>query len=126
VNPHCCQGEPHCCQGEPDSSGGRTTGGRVPSRVPSRGPRPGSRLRRSLDAGGSELSAVVLILLPKCPACLAAYLAAGAGIGVTLTTASHLRTALLALSLAGLAYLLGRYAVRWVARIQAWPNNRRP
>jgi len=71
------------------------------------------------------LSAAVLILLPKCPACLAAYLAAGAGIGVSLTTASHLRTALLVLSLAGLTYVARRYAVRWVARFQAWPNSRR-
>ncbi len=102
---------PHCCQGAPAPSGGRQTT---------------SRRRRSLDAGGSVLSAAVLILLPKCPACLAAYLAAGAGIGVTLTTASHLRTALLALSLAGLAYVVGRYAVRWAARLQAWPSSRRP
>ena len=63
------------------------------------------------------MSALVLVLLPKCPACLAAYLAAGAGIGVTLTTASHLRTALLALSLVGLAYGVGRYALRWTARV---------
>jgi hypothetical protein len=99
---------PHCCHGEPASSGGQTAGR-------GEGPRPASRLRRSLDTGGSVLSAVVLILLPKCPACLAAYLAAGAGIGVTFTTASHLRTALLALSLAGLAYVAGRYAVRWTS-----------
>lgn len=103
--------KPHCCQGEPASPGGRSTE---------------PRRRRSLDASGSVLSAAVLILLPKCPACLAAYLAAGAGIGVSLTAASHLRTALLALSLAGLAWVAGRYGVRWAARLQPWPSSRRP
>ena len=78
---------------------------------------PASRRRKRLDASGSVLSAAVLILLPKCPACLAAYLAAGAGIGVTLTTASHLRTALLILSLACLACVAGRSAFRWLARL---------
>jgi hypothetical protein len=87
VNPRCCPGEP------------------------------ASRLRKSVDASGSVLSAAVLVLLPKCPACLAAYLAAGAGVGVTLTTASHLRTALLVLSLACLTYVVGRSAFRWLARI---------
>ncbi len=95
--------KPRCCQGEP-----------------------ASRRRKSLDASGSLLSATVLVMLPKCPACLAAYLAAGAGIGVTLTTASHLRTALLALSLAGLAWVAGRYGVRWIARLQPSPSSRRP
>jgi hypothetical protein len=75
------------------------------------------------------LSAAVLVLLPKCPACLAAYLAAGAGIGVTMTTASHLRAALLALSLMGLAYVAGRYALRWTLRAPAgdraeWEDSR--
>jgi hypothetical protein len=100
---------PHCCQGEPASPGGRATGP-----------------RRRLGASGSVLSAAVLILLPKCPACLAAYLAAGAGIGVTLSTASHLRTALVILCLACLSWVAGRHGVRWVARLQAPPSNRRP
>ena len=92
---------PRCCQGAPAPAGGR---------------RPTSR-RRSLDASGSLLSAAVLILLPKCPACLAAYLAAGAGIGVTLTTASHLRTALVILCSACLSWVAGRSAVRRLARL---------
>jgi len=55
------------------------------------------------EAAGYAVPAVVLVLLPKCPACIVAYLAVGAGIGVTVTTAAYLRTALIALCVACLA-----------------------
>ena len=53
--------------------------------------------RRCCGAAGTVAPAAVLVLLPKCPACIAAYIAIGTGLGVTVSTAAHLRTALLIL-----------------------------
>lgn len=49
-----------------------------------------------------------LLLLPKCPACLAAWLAVATGVGVGATTASHLRTVLVALCLAAALFAVVR------------------
>jgi hypothetical protein len=71
-----------------------------------------SRARRSLDAAGYVVPSAILVLLPKCPACIAAYLAMGAGIGVTLSTAATLRAVLLVLSVACLAVVAARHLRR--------------
>lgn len=72
--------------------------------------------RRCLDIAGYVLSAAVLALLPKCPACIAIYLALGAGIGIAISTAAYLRMMLLFLSLAWLAYGAAKHVWRWKAR----------
>lgn len=48
----------------------------------------------------------VLALAPKCPACLAAYVMLWTGLGLSLSTATYLRWALLSLSAAALLYLI--------------------
>ena len=50
--------------------------------------------------------------MPKCPACLAAYIALGTGIGISVPVADNLRLAVVALSSA----VLGALAIRVMAR----------
>lgn len=58
---------------------------------------------------------VVLVLMPKCPACLAAYIAVGTGIGLSLPAAANLRFGLIALSATLLGVLVIRRALRLFA-----------
>jgi hypothetical protein len=71
---------------------------------------PSSLGRRSFDFFGWMGPGVLLILLPKCPMCLAAYIALVTGIGISAPTAGHLRLLLLVLCFVSLAY----FVTRWV------------
>jgi hypothetical protein len=70
------------------------------------------RLRRIASFGQWALPVSTLALMPKCPACLAAYVVFFSGIGLSLPTATAMRWALIALSIASLGYLLLRAACR--------------
>ena len=71
--------------------------------------------RRGLRIAGTVIPAAVLVLLPKCPACLVAYIALGTGIGVTISTAAHLRTLLLVVCVTCLVYVAARHVLRLIA-----------
>ena len=71
--------------------------------------------RRGLRIAGTVIPAAVLVLLPKCPACIVAYIALGTGIGVTISTAAHLRTLLLVVCVACLVYVGARHVFRRIA-----------
>lgn len=70
---------------------------------------------RGLASIGWLIPGAVLALLPKCPACLAAYLAVGTGFGVSVSTAGYVRGVLLFSCGGSLMFLAGRLAWR-VAR----------
>lgn len=59
---------------------------------------------------GRELVAWALpsagLVLPKCPACLAAYLALWTGLGLSLSTATYLRWAMLFVCIGALLFLI--------------------
>jgi hypothetical protein len=65
-------------------------------------------LRRGGEIAGWLLPTATLALLPKCPACLAAYLALATGIGISMPTATYLRVTLITLCLASLAFVISR------------------
>ena len=68
-------------------------------------PPPASRWRRGGELAGWIVPSATLILLPKCPACVAMYVALFSGAGISVTSASYLRTALLVVCLAALLFL---------------------
>ena len=71
--------------------------------------------RRLAGVAGSVIPAAVLVLLPKCPACLAAWLAVGAGIGISMPAAARLRGGILVSCVALLALAVVRLLRRRVA-----------
>ena len=51
---------------------------------------------------------VILALLPKCPLCIAAYVAIGTGIGISVSTAAYVRFGLLAVCVGAMILLVRR------------------
>ena len=72
-------------------------------------------VRWCLNLGEWLVPSAILVLLPKCPACLAAYIVMGTGIGLSLSTAHALQLLLIILCLASLAYLTARHWHRVIA-----------
>ena len=78
--------------------------------------RPASRLRRVGEIAGWIVASATLALLPKCPACVAAYVALATGIGISLPTATYLRAMLVVLCVASLAFIAARRLRSLIAR----------
>lgn len=63
-------------------------------------------LRRVREIFAWLVPSASLVLVPKCPACLAAYVALWTGLGLSLSTATYLRWGLLTVCVASLLYLI--------------------
>jgi hypothetical protein len=69
-------------------------------------PRLASHLRRGIAFAGWIIPSATLALLPKCPVCVAIYVALFSGVSISVTSASNLRTALLILCITALICLV--------------------
>jgi hypothetical protein len=71
--------------------------------------RPPGIIKRFIKTLGKIMPGVVLVLMPKCPLCIAYYITVVTGTGVSFTTAKYLRTTLLLLCISSLAYIAITY-----------------
>ena len=64
---------------------------------------------RGVIAAKWIVPSAILALMPKCPLCIAAYIALATGIGVSFTTATYIRLSLIAFCLLFLTYLVAKH-----------------
>ena len=67
------------------------------------------------DTVKMTVTAIVFALIPKCPVCLAGYIALGTGIGLSLTTATYIRMGLIILCIVSLSYFIAKQLYRYMA-----------
>lgn len=63
-------------------------------------PRTGTTSRRATGLAGTILSGITLVLMPKCPLCVATWFALFTGISLSTATAGHVRAGIIVLCLA--------------------------
>jgi hypothetical protein len=107
----CCHGGVAQLSSRPSTASGPSAGLTAPTSCRSSTI---SRSRSVWEIAAGALSLGVWVLMPKCPVCLAAYVALWTGLGLSFGAATSIRWSLLALSGVLLMYL----AVRRVSRLR--------
>ncbi|MDB5296892.1 MAG: hypothetical protein JWO31_2875 [Phycisphaerales bacterium] len=69
--------------------------------------------RRGAAFAGWAVPGATLALLPKCPACVAAYIAVATGLGVSISTATYVRASLVLGSVSVLVFVAVQRGIRW-------------
>jgi len=72
--------------------------------------------RRGAEIAGWIVPGATLALLPKCPACVAAYIALATGVGISFSAAAYIRTSLVVLCICVLMFVALRRGMRWSRR----------
>ncbi len=78
------------------------------------GPRSRWLGRRGARASGWVVPGLVMVLMPKCPACLVAYVAVITGMGISVSVAAGLRWMALGLCGVLIGYFVVTGLMRWV------------
>jgi hypothetical protein len=91
---------------------------KVGERIAEGDPHPPSFMRRSLDLIAKVVPVALLAVLPKCPACLVAYVALGTGIGLSLTAATYLRLLLMVACVGSLIFFVVKMIRPKIRRIR--------
>jgi hypothetical protein len=73
-------------------------------------------VRRCANAAGWIVPGAIIALLPKCPICLAAYVAVWTGIGLSFSAATHLRVSLLILCVGSILFPATRNTRRLIQK----------
>jgi hypothetical protein len=89
------------------------------ARIAFGGPRLRTLARRCLEGAKWMVPSGIVVLLPKCPACIVAYFAIGSGIGISVSTAIYLRMGLVILCAASLLYFAVSRGRRFMERLAA-------
>lgn len=79
-------------------------------------PRPGKLLPRVGRFVSWTLPGIGLALVPKCPFCVAGYVALWTGLGISLSAAAHLRTGLIVVCATALVFAVLFQVKRHLAR----------
>jgi hypothetical protein len=82
-------------------------------------------LRRVQEIFAWVFPSAILVLVPKCPACLAAYVTLWTGLGLSLSAATYLRWVLLFLCVASLLFLIVKRLDRIGAIFSYFKKERR-
>lgn len=72
---------------------------------------------RCAELAGWAVQGVTIAFMPKCPACLAAYIALWTGVGLSFSMATYLRWTLMGLCAASFSYLVLRRVTAHFARL---------
>ena len=75
-----------------------------------------SIVRRAVDLVSWIVPGAILALIPKCPICLAAYIALWTGLGLSVAAAANLRVLLIIVCVMSLIFLATRQTRRLIAR----------
>jgi hypothetical protein len=86
-------------------------------------PKLSTRHRRMREILAWFLPGAALVMMPKCPACVAAYITLWSGIGLSLSEATYLRWMLLIICVSSLLFLIVRRLDRFVAIFSSYKKE---